>query len=141
MSSVLKISEAASLGLHTMALLAARPDEILPTRKIAEELGVSEAHLSKVLQRLTKVGLVNATRGARGGYSLGQPSGEVSLLEVYEAIDGPLRPTTCLLGHPKCNGSECILGDLVGDINHQFEEHLAGQKLSDLAGAFRKNGA
>ena len=124
-----------------MAVLAARPDEVLPTRKIAEELEVSEAHLSKVLQRLTKVGLVRATRGARGGYSLGQPAEDVSLLDVYEAIDGPLRPSACLLGHQKCNGSECILGDLVGSINQQVEDHLASKKLGDLAGAFRKDGA
>ncbi len=124
-----------------MALLAAREKEILPTRKIAEELGVSEAHLSKVLQRLTKVGLVRATRGARGGYSLEKSAEEVTLLQVYEAIDGPLRPSDCLLGHHKCNGSECILGELVGSINHQVADHLAGKRLGDLAGSFRKNGS
>ena len=54
MANVLRISEAATLALHTLALLAARPGEILSTHKIATRLDASEAHLAKVLQQPTR---------------------------------------------------------------------------------------
>ena len=102
MANVLRISEAATLALHTLALLAARPGVILSTHKIAARLDASEAHLAKVLQRLARMGLVRSIRGARGGFVLGREPADVTLLEAYEAIDGPLRPSTCLMGHRVC---------------------------------------
>lgn len=136
MANVLRISEAATLALHTLALLAARPGEILSTHKIATRLEASEAHLAKVLQRLARMGLVRSIRGARGGFVLGKEPAEVTLLEAYEAIDGPLRPSTCLMGHKVCRDRGCILGNLLEEINHDVKQHLSGQRLSDLIHVF-----
>ncbi|MCP4900046.1 MAG: Rrf2 family transcriptional regulator, partial [bacterium] len=96
MPTMLRISEAASLGIHAMGLLAIHPDRSLSARTIAEKFSVSEAHLSKVLQRLTKVGLLASTRGPKGGFSLTRDPETVTLLEVFEAIEGPVEPTDCL---------------------------------------------
>lgn len=138
MSSVLRISEGATLALHTLALLAARPGEIMSTRKIAAELKVSEAHLSKVLQRLARLGLVRSIRGARGGFILGRDPEEVTLLDAYEAIDGPLRPSNCLMQHRACQGRGCILGDMLDTINNDVRNHLSSQRLSELTHIFAK---
>ncbi len=133
MAKTWKISEAASIALHAMIFLAATDKPMLSTREIALSLKVSEAHLSKVLQRLTKAGLVKATRGPRGGYSASRPKDEVTLLEVYEAIEGPLAPTSCLFGSRICTGGKCIMGDLLNDVDRQVADYLARTKLSDLA--------
>lgn len=140
MSSVLKISDAASLAMHAMALLGARPGEVLSTREMASGLGVSEAHLSKVLQRLNKVGLLSSVRGARGGFVLDRDPGDVSLLDVYEAIDGRLAPSDCLLGRRACDGTSCILGDLLGRVNALVFEHFSSRTVADLAGPFVRPG-
>ena len=137
MANVLRISEAATLALHTLALLAARPGEILSTHKIATRLDASEAHLAKVLQRLARMGLVRSIRGARGGFVLGREPADVTLLEAYEAIDGPLRPSTCLMGHRVCRDRGCILGNLLEEINHDVREHLSSKRLSDLTHVFK----
>jgi Rrf2 family protein len=141
MANVLRISEAATLALHTLALLAARPGEILSTHRIAARLEASEAHLAKVLQRLARMGLVRSIRGARGGFVLGRDAAEVTLLEAYEAIDGPLRPSTCLMGHKVCQDQGCILGNLLEDINHDVRAHLSSQRLSDLTHVFASDKA
>jgi len=90
MSGVLKISNAATIALHAMTYLAAFPDNKHMTKEIASLHQVSEAHLSKVLQRLTRAGLVKAVRGPKGGFSLAKSADEISLLEVYETIEGTL---------------------------------------------------
>ncbi len=136
MNNVLRISDAASLALHSMVLLAANEDEVLSTRAIAATLQVSQAHLSKVMQRLAKVGLVASTRGPRGGFKLERPGEQINLLEVYQAIEGELMPTHCLLGIPICRGDKCILGGLLAVINRQTREYLAGTSLSDLTDVY-----
>lgn len=133
---MLRISTAASLALHAIILLAANCNRTLSTKKIAAKLRASEAHLSKVLQRLGKAGLVEATRGPKGGFCLARPGGDISLLEVYEAIEGPLQDSVCLLGEPVCQGEKCILGGLLETVNRQVREYLGGTTLSDLAGVY-----
>jgi Rrf2 family protein len=122
--------------LHAMALLAANGRPANTTTEISTRLRASEAHLSKVLQRLAKAGLVASTRGPKGGYSLAKGPGEISLLDVYEAMDGPLAARECLLGEPICAGSQCIFGDLLGSVNAQVRQHLARTTLGDLTGLY-----
>ena len=139
MDNVLRISEAASLALHAMAFLSTNRDRQVPAPEIAAELRASEAHLSKVLQRLTKVGLVRPHRGRNGGYTLAGGKANPTLLDVYEAIEGPLTPTECLLGKPICGGKRCILGGLVGKLNREVRDYLAKTRLSDLRNVFRSH--
>lgn len=133
MTTVLRISQAASLALHTMVFLAANPDSPISTGEVASALRVSEAHLSKVLQRLAKVGLVKSVRGPRGGFVLGKGSDRIALLDVYESIEGPLVASNCLLDAPACGGEPCILGGLLEAMSKQVREYLAGTRLSELA--------
>ena len=136
MSNILKISEAASLALHVAVILAAKPDELVPTKEFASMLQASEAHLSKVLQRLEKAGIVNSTRGPKGGFKLNKSGNEITLLEVYEAIDGELSTSNCLLNKDLCNG-DCIMGDLIEKLNMQVKNYLSNTKLDSLTSAIR----
>ena len=133
---MLRMSTAASLALHAISLLAANGNRTLSTKEIAARLRASEAHLSKVLQRLARVRLVESTRGPKGGFCLAKAGGDIRLLEVYEAIEGPLQDSVCLLGEPVCQGEKCILGRLLETVNRQAREYLAGTTLSDLTDVY-----
>ncbi len=130
MSSLIGISEAASIGWHAMIVLASSGDKLCSTAEIADRLQVSGAHLSKVLQRLTKAGLVDAVRGPHGGFSLGKPATEMTVLDIYEAIEGPLQERKCLLREPICNGKCCIIGDLFHRID-ELKETLGSLSLEE----------
>jgi len=134
---MLKLSEAASLALHTMVLLAGIPDKQVSAREIASKLDVSEAHLAKVLQRLARRGLLNSVRGPKGGFSLARSYLNISLLDVYESVEGPLANVRCCRTTRVCNNKECIFGDLLEDVNKQVRNYLAETKLPDLAGIVR----
>ncbi len=138
MANLLKISDAASLGLHATAVLAAREDRITTTAEIAEWLDVSEAHLSKVLQRLHKAKMVESVRGPKGGFKLSRAPQEISLLEVYEAIEGTLVAETCLLTTQVCDGTDCILGGLLETVHRQVSRYLGDTTLADIAGVLRR---
>jgi len=136
MATVLRISDAGSLALHTMVLLAERRERPLTTREIASTFKASEAHLAKVLQRLAKAGLVLSAPGPHGGFHLHDGAERTTLLQVYEAIEGPISSTHCLLGVPVCGGKKCVLGRLICNLNAQVKKHLSTTRLSDAKAAF-----
>lgn len=137
MSNLLKISEAASMGLHAMVLLAVDPERLLNTKEAASLLDVSEAHLAKVLQRLARAGLVDSVRGPKGGFLLARQPSTITLLEVYEAIEGPIIARNCLFNTQLCDGEHCIFGNLLESVDSQVKEYLGRTKLSEVAGTIQ----
>jgi Rrf2 family protein len=137
MSGFMKISEAASLALHSMAFIAGNEGP-LRVSEISRHLGASEFHLSKVLQRLGRSSLVNSTRGPRGGFTLVRKSSDISLLEVYEAIEGPLGDNQCLFDQRSCANGMCILGTVLTDVSEQIHDYLKGTTLSEISGVFER---
>jgi Rrf2 family protein len=132
MNGTLKISEAASLAIHTMVYLAGEGAAHRSAGSIARALSVSEAHLSKVMQRLARAGLLVSVRGPRGGFGLAKDPAKITLLDVFEAIDGPFRPDDCLMHERTCGQVGCLFGDLLSDINDQVREYLSGRNLEDV---------
>jgi Rrf2 family protein len=131
---ILNISEAANLGIHALVYLAARSGEApVTTASIAAAYGVSEAHLSKVFQRLSKAGLVKSVRGPHGGFRLSRAPGRITLREIYEALDGPLGRSHCLLNKPRCGLEHCVLGDLLTDVQQRVSTYLSKTTLSEVA--------
>jgi len=134
MALTLRMSEAASLALHAMRVLAdAQAGDHLTTHEIATALSVSETHLSKVLQRLVRGGLVTSVRGPKGGFALARDANKVAMIEVYEMIEGPLVPEKCFLGHDVCPKGECMFGGLIETINTLAREHLERTTLGQFA--------
>jgi len=132
MGSILKISEAASIALHTMYYLSVNDDRLVSTKEIAIVFCVSENHLAKVMQRLVKSGFVNSIRGPKGGFQIGRDKNTITLLEIYETIDGAFELKDCLFSCRICEGEKCILGTLIKNINKQVREAFAEKKLSEF---------
>ncbi len=132
MSDMIKISEAARIGIHAMAMMAKENHRKLSNSEMARSLKVSEAHLSKVMQKLAKAGLARGVRGPSGGYSLALAPENIRLMEIYEALEGPFSYSDCLLSERICSGESCIMGDLLRAVNKRIEEYFNGTRLSDL---------
>lgn len=128
----IKMSEAVSLALHAASLLAGSAGRLLRTKEIAGVLGASEAHLSKVLQRMTRAGLVKPTRGPAGGFGLARPADQISLKDIYEAIQGPLDVVKCPLSIPSCEGGWCVLGQELSNRGKDLARFLSKTRLSTL---------
>lgn len=139
MAEVIKFSEASTMGLHAIMYLAANAKRVVPLKEIAEKLSVSEAHLAKVFQRLGKSGEVKATRGPTGGYELNRSPEQITLLEIYEAIEGPFKLKFCPFGEPVCEDQCCGLGTLIGKQNEELKNFLVKTKVSDTTNIFHKS--
>ena len=132
MPCALKISEAASLAMHALGYVAKREDGPITSREIASRFEISKAHLAKVLQRLVKVELLRSSRGPRGGFILTRSPESVTLLEIYEAIEGRFEPSQCLQSSAICDGDNCILGSIVLEANNMLRTRLEETTLDDV---------
>jgi Rrf2 family protein len=132
MARLLQMSEATALGLHAMALIA-KSDTRVSAESLAQSLRASCAHLSKVLKALSAAGLLASKRGPSGGYILAQPASSISLLRIYEALQGSIRLDGCLFDKPICEQVHCILGDLVERVRGEVFEYLGSTTLEDAS--------
>lgn len=131
MNSILNISEGAAIALHAADYLAGR-EGLSSAAAITQALGVSYNHLSKVLQQLTKAGLITPVRGPKGGFELSAAGKRARVRDFIGAIDGPPSGHVCLMKTKVCRGRGCILGGFLAETNARFEAVL-NKKISELA--------
>jgi len=90
---------------------------------MAEIMGASEAHLSKVLQQLVRHGLLRSSRGPAGGFTLARKPENISLLSVWKVVAGEIKVRRCLLEEPVCDGN-CVFGNLLEEFGERLRDHL-----------------
>ncbi len=132
MSGFFRISEATILALHAMIYISNHPDRMVSTKEIAEFHYASEAHLSKVMQRLVKAGFIKSVRGPKGGFEVIKEPCKISFLELYELFEGPPDLKKCLLVTKVCAENECIFGNLLNDLNSIVMNYMANTTLNDV---------
>ena len=101
-----ELTKRADYAIRAMLALA-RADRNTPlsTRRIADDRQIPSRFLSQVMRDLGRANLVQADTGRNGGYRLGRPSADISLLDVIEAIEGDSRRRSCVLRGSPCGGS------------------------------------
>jgi Rrf2 family protein len=132
MQNIPKISDAAAIALHTADYLIGQKKPLITAIEITKALNISYNHLSKVLQQLTKAGLVLPSRGPKGGFALTPTGKKARVRDFVTAVDGPLSMKTCLLKPSTCTHRNCIFGDFLSETKRRFEAVL-NRRISDLA--------
>jgi Rrf2 family protein len=113
---------AARAVLHLARL---EPNQKAATSAIAKEQNIPPSFLAKIVAQLSVAGLLHTLRGARGGVSLAKPPGEISLLEVIEAIDGPILLNECVADPSVCAFSEsCPIHEVWREAQHDLAQRL-----------------
>lgn len=130
MANIVQLSEAASLGIHAMVIIA-RNNKITNANEIAERTGASRNHLAKVMLTLTKIGLVNSLRGPAGGFILAKKPEEITLLEIYEAIEGKIIIHECPSNKQICPFSKCLLNNIMQKVTGEIKNYFKSMTLKD----------
>lgn len=99
----MQITRQADYAVRAVAFLARLgSNHRAATSQIAEEQKIPPSFLAKIVSQLSVAGLLQTSRGARGGVSLARSPDEITLLEVVEAIDGPIFLNECVIGNDSC---------------------------------------
>jgi Rrf2 family protein len=101
----MQITRASDYAVRVMIHLAGLPlGSTVRQAELSDATEVSGHFLSKVLQQLVRAGLIRSRRGSGGGYGLALPASAVSLLDVVDAMEGPVRLNQCIAEGPSCVG-------------------------------------
>src|SRR5690606_1439481 len=100
--AVLRVTRLTDYATLVLTVLASRPDAVHRAAELAEQAHLEVTTVSKVLKPLAHAGLVEGFRGANGGYRLARAPDSISLIEIVEAIEGPLGMTACSVHEGNC---------------------------------------
>ncbi|MCA9627459.1 MAG: Rrf2 family transcriptional regulator [Myxococcales bacterium] len=126
------ISQTTEYALRAVVWLARQPDELQGTKKISEAIQVPSGYLSKVLQKLTRAGLVISSPGRGGGFRLARKPEDIRVLEVVNAVDPLQRIQSCPLGLASHGSNLCALHRKLDDDLARTEMAFASTTISDL---------
>jgi Rrf2 family protein len=131
----MQLTRAADYAVRVMVHLAGCPAGTRATRDALAAGGdVPEHFLSKILQALSRSGLITSQRGMAGGYTLARPAEEVTLLNVVEAIEGPIVLNICLAGGSGCErGDWCPVHTVWMKAQEALTSVLGGVTIASLA--------
>lgn len=105
----LRVTNAADYAIRAMIHIACLPEGSVALRAdIARVNDIPTSFMAKILRSLVKAGLLRSTRGVNGGFALARRTTEISLLDVVEAIEGPLGLADCTEDPCRCElADEC----------------------------------
>ena len=129
----MRISRSTGYALLAMGYIARHSDQkIIMSQNIAKEYDIPLEYLLKILQQLVRANVLRSKRGPHGGFSLAKPTKKITLLEIIEAVDGPMRSQLHLAEHaPKEKfrvKAEQTYAKAIGQARAVFEK----TKLADL---------
>jgi Rrf2 family protein len=124
----MKISQTSAYALHALMYMARHVTQLpIASGRIARAEGIPPGYLAKVLQQLARAGYVRAVKGRERGYVFARPPEEISLLELFETLEGEPLFDDCPLRHCACDGTS--------DNCHIFAQWLAAtRRMKDLLG-------
>lgn len=137
-----RMSKATDYGIRAMLHIASLPDDISVRRvEIAAAEKIPTNFMAKVLRRLVRHGLLHSSRGLHGGFCLARPATQISLLDMVEAIDGPISVASGTADSAANDWSPTCPASLVWpEVERVLRQTLGRYSLEVLVSAPRKNG-
>ncbi|MBP6976808.1 MAG: Rrf2 family transcriptional regulator [Bacteroidales bacterium] len=136
MGRLIHLSEAASLAIHCLALVASN-EKSIKASAMAKQLGASRNHLAKVLQQLVRHNYLSSTRGPNGGFTLRVAPGDISLYDVYELMEGKPELEYCGAHGDDCPFADCVYGNIREKLTSEFVTFFKNRKISDVKALIR----
>ena len=131
----MQLTMSAEYAIRTMLNLASRGENtIVSITKISEAESVPEKFLRNIVRSLVQQGLVMTHRGTSGGLSLVKPPSTITLLDIIEAIEGPISLHKCLIDHQRfCDRTACCSVHRVWQrAQSKMKEELTRHTLAEL---------
>ena len=131
---MIRLTNLADYAVVVMTAAARCPDTRLSAAAVADVTGIPSPTVAKLMGTLARGGLLTASRGVAGGFTLAAAPGSISIAAIIEAVDGPIALTNCLAGetHDCAIEGHCGVRGHWGPINRAVRDALAAVTLADL---------
>jgi Rrf2 family protein len=131
----MQITRQADYAIRAVRYLAKQgPNQRSATSTVAQEMKIPPSFLAKIISQLSIAGLLHTSRGARGGVTLAREAKEISLLDVVEAIDGPILLNECVGDPADCDFSDdCLVHPIWVEAQEALVKRLRETRFDQLA--------
>ena len=131
----MQITRQADYAIRAVRYLAKlEPDQKAATSTVAREMKIPPSFLAKIISQLSIAGLLRTSRGARGGVTLAHAAGEISMLDVVEAIDGPILLNECVGDPANCSFSDdCLVHPIWLEVQESLVKRLQETRFDQLS--------
>lgn len=132
---MMELTRKGDYAIRGIVYLAGQPlDKISLLSEIAAAVDVPQTFLAKIFQQFSKSGIVKSYRGTGGGFLLARTPEQITLLEVVEAVEGPITPNRCVMAAGECERDRfCTVHPVWEQVKVQTRQLLADITLKDLA--------
>jgi Rrf2 family protein len=132
---MMELTRKGEYAIRGIVHLATQPeDQVCLLSDIAAAVDVPPTFLAKIFQQFSKIGLVKSYRGTGGGFVLGRAPDQITLLEVVEAVEGPIIPNRCVVKQGDCpRDSTCTVHPIWVNVQSQVRDILGKVTLEELA--------
>ncbi|MFH1512615.1 MAG: Rrf2 family transcriptional regulator [Bacillota bacterium] len=129
----MRLSTRGKYGLYAMHYLAQHfSDGPQSLNRIASS-GIPKQYLEQLLGSLRRNGLIRSVRGANGGYQIARPPADISLLDIIDAMEGPLALSDCITDETQCSrANECRVRNMWERLTANINHELASVTLKDM---------
>lgn len=131
---MLQLTRDGEYAVRAVLYLASQPEgKVSLVNEISEAQDVPKSYLSKIMQHLTRAGLVRSRRGAKGGFALARPAESITLWETIEAVEGPVHLNVCLIKKGECPRDDtCPVHPVWRDAQQKLSEILTNKTIAEL---------
>ncbi len=136
----LLFSKPCEYALQATAFLALKPEGSMSSiKELTDRFDIPYHFLAKILQDLTRKGLLVSLKGPRGGFALARSPREITLLDIVEAVDGPAFMNDCVLGFAECGGEQpCAVHKNWEAIRTEVQTMLSSRNIESVAKEMKK---
>ena len=128
----MRLSPAAEFAIRGMLVVAERDGQgPVNLATICQERSLSKQYLAKIFGQLARANLITPIRGKHGGYELARGLDQISILNIIEAVEGPVALNLCQQQPPKCDELDCGLRSDWGDLQQTIRQKLGAISLRD----------
>lgn len=129
----MQITRQADYAVRAVLYLAKNGEQRAATSQVAQEQRIPPSFLAKIISQLSIAGLLHTSRGARGGVTLAREPKDISLLEVIEAIDGPIQLNECVGDNSTCTfDKDCPLRPVWCEAQDELVRRLKNTNFAQL---------
>lgn len=129
----MQITRETDYAIRCMYYLSGKKGGVTMVDEISKATDVPNSFLAKILQKLSKASLVKSRRGVKGGFELTLPPQEISLLQVIEAIQGPVAMNICALDETLCGrSSTCAIHPVWVELREEVEKFLRRKNFAEF---------
>lgn len=129
----MKLSTRGKYGLYAMYYLAQHIGEGPQSLQAITSTGVPKQYLEQLLGNLRRAGLVTTVRGAQGGYQLAKAPDAITMLDIIDAMEGPIELSECTAeGHHCGKSCDCRVRKVWSHLTDRINHELSAVNLSDM---------